>query len=100
MNDRLFSRPLFVRAGKYIVQEIATIGDAIDFLSEWPECERDIVHETALRACIEAHDGLKPLDAARNAIRGFARKKGILENPAEAMPWIADAMSKGGRASA
>lgn len=98
MNDRLFSRPLFLRTGKHAVQEIATLGDAIDFLSEWPE--RDIIHETALRACIEAHDGLKPLSAARNAIRGFARKKGILENPAEAMPWIAAAMTKGGHASA
>lgn len=100
MNDRLFSRPLFLRTGKQIVQEIATLGDAIDFLSEWPKRERDVIHETALRACIEARDGLKPLSAARNAIRGFARKKGILENPAEAMPWIAAAMTKGGHASA
>lgn len=95
MRDELFSHPLFVRAGKHLVYEIATLGDAIDFLSDWPEDARDVVHQTAFRTCIEAHDGLKPLSAARNAIRGFARKKGILENPAEAMPWIASAMESG-----
>lgn len=100
MNDDLFPRPLFLRTGKHMVQEIATLGDAVDFLSEWPERERDIIHETALRACIEAHDGLKPLSVARNAVRGFARKKGILENPAEVMPWISAATTRGGHAPA
>lgn len=88
MNDHLFDRPLFLRSRKYTVQEIATLGDAIDFLCDWPEPDRDMIYETALRACIEAHDGLRPLSVARHAIQGFARKKGILEDPAEMMPWL------------
>lgn len=96
MRDELFPRPLFLRSGKHLVHEIATLGDAIDFLSDWPEDERDVLHEAAFRACIEAHDGLRPLTAARDAVRGFARKKGILENPAAALPW----MRAGARAGA
>lgn len=88
MNDHLFDRPLFLRSGKYTVQEIATLGDAIDFLCDWPEPDRDMIYETALRACIEAYDGLRPLSVVRHAIQGFARKKGILEDPAEMMPWL------------
>lgn len=97
MSDQPLPRPVFLRTGKHLVQEIATLNDAIAFLSDWPERDRDIIHETAFRACIDAHDGLRPIAAAMNAIEGFARRKGILEDPAEVMPWINAAARSGGR---
>lgn len=53
-----------------------------------------------LHVCIEAHEVLKPLAATCNAICGFAHKKGILENPLEATPWIDVAMPKTSRGCA
>ena len=93
MSGKLFSRPVFIRMGKHLVHELATIDDAIEFLEDWPLRDRDLIHETVLRACIEAHDGYKPLNVARDAIRTFAVKKGILEDPASVMPWLKTASS-------
>lgn len=50
MNAEAFSSPLFVRRATHIIQEIAGLADAIDFLNEWPEDRRDLIHEAALRA--------------------------------------------------
>ena len=96
MNTTLFARPIFVRQGNRLVREIADLDDAIDFLADWPEQDRDLLHETALRTLIAVHDGLKPLSAAQAAIEGFARKKRILERPEDMMPWIAACMKKSG----
>jgi hypothetical protein len=95
MNDTAFSSPVFVKNGAYMVQEIADLGDAIDFLEEWPEDRRNLIHETALRACYQAHGGLKPMSVARDAFVGFAKRAGILEDPEAVMPWIT--ASKSGR---
>lgn len=97
MNAEVFSSPIFVKRGTYIVQEIASLADAIDFLDDWPEDHRDLIHETALRACYDAHDGHKPVSAARNAFRGFAKRAGILEDSTSAMQWIAACKSGSGR---
>ncbi|WP_425350315.1 DUF982 domain-containing protein [Mesorhizobium temperatum] len=49
------------------MQEIVDLAGAIEFLEEWPEDRRSLIHETALRACCQAHDGRKPMGLARNA---------------------------------
>ncbi|GLS38516.1 hypothetical protein GCM10010869_41110 [Mesorhizobium tianshanense] len=97
MKAEDLSTPVFVKRGTYIVHEIASLADAIDFLDEWPEDRRDLIHETALRACHDAHDGHKPVSAARNAFIGFAKRAGILEDPTSAMQWIAACKSGSGR---
>lgn len=74
MNPDAFSSPVFVKRATYIVQEIASLADAIDFLNEWPDDRRDLIHEAALRACYDAYDGRKPVSAARNA---FALRNGL-----------------------
>lgn len=52
MKAEVFSSPIFVKRATYLVQEIASLADAIEFLDEWPADRRDQAHETALRACI------------------------------------------------
>lgn len=96
MNDRLFDTPVFVKDGPYLVREIASIGDALDFLYEWPEHDRGLVYEIAWKACCDSHDGIKPVNAAENAIRGFAKKRGILEEPEVVLPWMKGKQSGGG----
>ena len=71
MKAEAFSTPVFVKRATYIVQEIASFADAIDFLDEWPEDRRDVTHETALRVCYDAYDGRKSLNAARDAFLRF-----------------------------
>lgn len=99
MNERLFDRPVFVKDGAYIIREIATLDDAIEFLDEWPDTRRDIIHATAWKACCDVFDGHKPLYVARGAFEGFAKRAKILEDPASVMPWISTAKSGGGRMS-
>ncbi|MEI9431691.1 DUF982 domain-containing protein [Mesorhizobium sp. Cs1299R1N3] len=60
MNAEDFSSSIFVKRATYIVQEIAGLADAIDFLNDWPEEQRDLMHQTALRACYDADDGHNP----------------------------------------
>ncbi|RWB37912.1 DUF982 domain-containing protein [Mesorhizobium sp.] len=89
MDAEEFGSPIFVKRATYIVQEIASLADAIDFLSDWPQDQRDLIHQTALQACYDAEDGHKPLSAAHHAFIDFARQVAILEDPISAMQWIA-----------
>ena len=73
MISKLFDRPVYLKEQKNLVREITAVEAAIDYLEDWPERERDLIHEAALRTCYMAHDGLKPLRAARDAIRSFAK---------------------------
>ncbi|GLU27115.1 DUF982 domain-containing protein [Brucella sp. NBRC 12950] len=100
MSDRLFDSPVFVKDGPYIVREIGSIGDALDFLDERPLHDRDLIYETAWKACCDAHDCIKPVEAAESAIRGFAKKRGILEEPEVAIPWMKGKTPGGGRVQA
>jgi hypothetical protein len=89
MSERTFESPVFVRAAQGLVQEVACLEDARDFLHEWPRHRRGVIHETATRACHRAFDGLVALRAARDAFAGFARSAKILEDVSVAMPWMA-----------
>lgn len=88
MNSRLFDKPVYVKDRRYLTLEIASLHDALMFLHEWPEDDRDFIYETAWKACCDAHDGLKPLIAAQKAIEGFARKRGVLDEPNVTLPWM------------
>jgi len=37
MNDRIFDSPVFVKNGNTLIQEIACLEDALEFLYEWPK---------------------------------------------------------------
>ncbi|TGT35758.1 DUF982 domain-containing protein [Mesorhizobium sp. M8A.F.Ca.ET.165.01.1.1] len=89
MNAEDFSSPIFVKRAAYIVQEIANVADAVDFLNDWPEEQKDLTHQTALQACCNAYDGRKPVSAAHHAFLEFAMRAAILEDPISAMQWIA-----------
>ncbi|MDX8456974.1 DUF982 domain-containing protein [Mesorhizobium sp. VK9D] len=99
MKAQAFGSPIFVKRAAYVVQEIADLEDAIDFLDEWPEDRRDLIHETAFKACFDAYDGNKPLSAARAAFYGFAKRAVILEDPTSAMQWIAACKTGSGKRS-
>lgn len=86
MNGDLFDPPVFVKGGNYLIQEVISLADAMDVLEEWPLEKRDIVHETVLRACLEAQDGLRPVEVAQKAFRQFVKKSGIMADPREIMP--------------
>jgi len=87
MNDRMFDSPVTVKCGSSLVQEIASLEDALEFLYEWPKERRGAIYETALRACRRAFDGRYPLSAARDAFRGFARSARICEDMSTALRW-------------
>lgn len=78
MASLRFEQTIFVRA-KHFIQEICGLDDAFDFLDEWPDNERDVIYQTAVRACRDASIGRLPLYAAEETFRRFAKKKGIWE---------------------
>ena len=55
------------------------------------------MHETTLKTCYMAHDGHKSLVVARDALRTFGHKKGILMKQPAVQPWMVKAPTGGGR---
>ncbi|WP_353682925.1 DUF982 domain-containing protein [Mesorhizobium sp.] len=88
MNDRTFDRPVFVKRGEFMVEEVECLADAFEFLQEWPKNRRGPIFHTAFRACQRAYDGQVPISVAREAFAGFARSAKILEDVSAAMPWM------------
>jgi hypothetical protein len=91
--------PVFVQEGAYLVREIASLDDAVDFLTEWPEDLQDLVHLAALEACHAAHDGRLPMSSAREAFVGFAKRANILEDSVAVIPWMIGSEPGGGKMS-
>ncbi|RWM25572.1 DUF982 domain-containing protein [Mesorhizobium sp.] len=96
MNDRMFDSPVFVKSGTGLIQEIACLEDALEFLYEWPKNRRGTIYETALRACRRAFDGDYSRSAAREAFCGFAKSAKIHEEVTTVLPWMAGNRSQGG----
>ncbi|MBZ9799009.1 DUF982 domain-containing protein [Mesorhizobium sp. ES1-4] len=89
MNDKAFDRPVLVRNGHFMIEEISCLEDAFEFLHKWPQERRGPIFETAVRACQRAYDGDAPVPLARDAFAGFARSAKILEDVSASMPWMA-----------
>ena len=100
MKLRVFDRPVYLKESKDLVREITCLEDAIDFLEEWPQRDRDIVHDATLKTCYMAWDGHKPIGVARDAIRSLGKMKGILMKTPGVQPWMIRSRSGGGRVSA
>jgi len=96
MNDRMFDSPVLVKSGNSLIQEIACLDDALEFLYEWPKNRRGPIFQTALRACQRAFDSDYPLNAARDAFCGFAKAAKILEEVSAPLPWMAGAAGRSG----
>jgi len=90
MSDRMFDSPVFVKSGNSLIEEIACLEDALEFLYEWPKNRRGTIYETALRACQRAYDSNYPLIAARQAFCSFAKSASILEEVSIPLPWMTD----------
>lgn len=93
MNDRMFDSPVFVKNGNSLIQEIACLEDALEFLYEWPKARRTPIYQTAVRACQQAFQSDYPLSYAKSAFEGFARSARILEVVEAPLPWMAGAKS-------
>lgn len=98
MSTRTFDSPVFVKQGCGLIQEIACLEDALEFLYEWPRERRGPIHATALRACQKAFETDYPLAAARAAFVGFAKSSRILEDITATMPWSQVTSSTAGSA--
>ncbi len=94
-----FNRPVYLKEREGLIREILSLADAIDFLEHWPENARDFVHEATIKTCYMAHDGHKPLEVARDAVRAFGNKKGILMKQPAVQPWMIKTPTGGGRVS-
>ncbi|WP_011579013.1 MULTISPECIES: DUF982 domain-containing protein [Chelativorans] len=88
MKDKIFDSPVFVKDGKFTIVEIASLGDALDFLDEWPIELQDVLYETTMRVCMSAHDGGHPLNAARDTFAKWAKSANILEDVALMPAWM------------
>ena len=88
MSDRLFDSPVYVKDGSFVVEQIQSVADALDFLDEWPADQRGMMFEATELALHSAHDGRLPVTAARNAFAHWARSAGVLEDVSIAPAWM------------
>ena len=96
MSEKTFDNPVFVKDGNHLIQEIACLEDALEFLEEWPKNRRGPIHHTATRACQKVYENDYPLSAARQAFIGFAKSAKILEDVSTPLPWMNPGASCGG----
>ena len=61
MDDKFFENPVYVKHGSFVVQEIESVMDALDFLDRWPDDRRGMMFEMTQTALYRAHDGMMPL---------------------------------------
>jgi hypothetical protein len=94
MTEKYFDSLMFVKNGNFLVEEVGSADDAVDFLEEWPEHRRDKIYDAARRACYAALDGRVSSDAARSAFRTWAEWAGILKEVAIVMPWIKESQPR------
>ena len=99
MAMRVFDSPVFVKAGNSLVEEIACLEDALEFLYDWPEGRRGVIFDTVLRACQSVIERDSPLTSARGAFVGFAKSAGILERVDTPLPWTIPLPKGGGGAT-
>ncbi|TKT80411.1 DUF982 domain-containing protein [Aquamicrobium sp. LC103] len=88
MNDRMFDKPVFVKNGRSLIEEIACLEDALEFLYEWPKSRRGPIYETAMKACQRAFEGDFSLSGAREAFATFAKSANIFEEVTTPLPWM------------
>ncbi|MCK5931021.1 MAG: DUF982 domain-containing protein [Fulvimarina manganoxydans] len=89
MSANQFELPVIVRTGS-VVREIASVGDATDFLLEWTGTRHDVLAETLLRACYDVRNGHKSVETVEKGFRQFARRIAILDDPISVTPPVAD----------
>ncbi|MEX2696289.1 DUF982 domain-containing protein [Rhizobium mongolense] len=77
MAGTLFDRAVYVQR-KYFIDEITSLDEVFTFLEAWPEAKRDLAYDTLLKACREAANGRFPIGAARENVRRFLKKAGML----------------------
>ena len=73
-----FSSPVSVLKGIGIPTIVWTVGEAFDFLNEWPTFRRNAAYILATNACKAALSGAVGVELAEEAFRGFAKRSGIL----------------------
>ncbi len=88
MSEKTFESPLFVKAAEGLVEEIACLEDALEFLYEWPKNKRGPIYQTAVKACHKVYESDFPLSAARQAFAGFAKSARILEDVGTPPAWM------------
>lgn len=84
MKNQSFTKPVYVVDRLSVVQEVATLGAAVDFLEGWAvlmASSHGSTQETALRACHAAEAGYFPVEGARASFEGFARMFNLVAKP-------------------
>ncbi len=100
MSEKMFESPVFVRVTEGLIEEIACLEGALEFLYDWPMKRRGPIYQTAVRACQKAFEGGFPLSGARDAFVGFTKSAKIFEDIREPMPWMNGKPGEGGGATA
>lgn len=72
MSRHQFTSPIFLTFHDEL-EQISSIGDAIDFLRRWPLARRGPIYRTAFNACQAVKTGQLSIDDAKRAFLGFAK---------------------------
>ncbi len=87
-NEKTFDSPVYVKDRGFIIEEIQSVNEAIEYMDDWPEDRRNVMFNTARRALHSCHDGRLPTDAARKAFDSWAKSAGVLEEVSIPPAWM------------
>ncbi|PWI51621.1 DUF982 domain-containing protein [Rhizobium phaseoli] len=71
------NRAICVQRG-YLVDEVKTLDEVLEYLESWPQERRGLAYETLYRACREAAAGRFPVSAVAENFRRFVKRHHML----------------------
>jgi hypothetical protein len=81
MIKGLFDEPVYAGSGRYLVQEVGCVHDALDYIEASSFHENDLIAKVTWQALSRCLEGQLPVSAARETFYRMLKKKGLLIEP-------------------
>ncbi|MCV9947484.1 DUF982 domain-containing protein [Rhizobium sp. BT-175] len=81
MRNGIFDEPVYAGRGRYLVEEISSVEEALDYLEVRSFDESDVIATVTWQALSRCLEGKLLVSAARETFYRMLKKKGMLAEP-------------------
>ncbi|EUB98081.1 protein of unknown function DUF982 [Rhizobium sp. CF080] len=81
----LFDEPIYAGSGRYLVEEIGSVDEALGYMETRAFDENDLIANVTCKALSKCLEGQLPVSAARETFYRMLKKKGLLVEPRTAL---------------
>jgi hypothetical protein len=85
MIKGLFDELVYAGSGRYLVEEIGSVEEALDYMETRSFDEGDVIAKVTWQALNRCLEGQLPVSAARETFYRMLKKKGMLAEPQTAL---------------